>query len=142
MRTPPRILSAALLIMAAGFGVIESYTIVHTIQVYANWAAVDAVVTRIEPTHADRYGSIVWIQFLYDGTFGKRAVWSRPKTWRLTEFTEEYAVGTRHVIRLDPSHPGNAQIQLRAEEIFPLLIMGVICIGLTLASRYYWRLHA
>ena len=132
---------AAIALIFGGLGVTFS---IWAIREYTTWPTVDAVVDSINRNSvADNdYGAIsLRLRYLFGAEW--RYAWASHSEFRSRgkKFMQEYAVGTRHTIWIDPGDPARAAIGLgwNLSTVFVPMFLFSICCVLLLVSRYFWH---
>lgn len=133
-----------LTLVAGAFSVLTVLLAVHFIIAYCSWPTVEAVVRAIYvyPVGDYKYGSAnVNLSYTSNSLEHVVAAYKAFLPGQGEKFVRDYAIGTSHVIWLDPSHPGSAELELgwNPGTIFVPLLLCAICVSLFAAARYYWR---
>jgi hypothetical protein len=140
--TLTRGLSLVLALAAVVLAVLAAMTSVRVVAPHCSWHNVDAVVYEID-THSvndNRYGSVV-VTLRYGNGRDERYATASRSLWRSRgeRFARDYAVGTRHTVRIDPGDPKSAELEdWNLERMLTLIFLCVFCICLLMAARYFW----
>src|ERR1700682_3361463 len=130
-------LSVVLAFAGAAFAVLAVFASVSLVTPHCSWPRADAVVYEIDacPVNDNKYGFVVVTLQYRSG----RAEWYAQATrwlWpsRGEGFARDYAVGTRHTVRIDPSRLGAAELEdWNLEMMFILLFLYIFCGRLLMA---------
>jgi hypothetical protein len=140
-----RALSVVLALLAGVFGVLGLISSVRQVRMCSSWPKVDATVEEISvhPIADNAYGNIS-VEFSYSSG-SKKSAWANKSflTGRGARFAREYAVGTRHIIWLEPVTFERAEMELgwNLETLLVPLILWGFCLCLLLGAMYFWRVQ-
>jgi hypothetical protein len=141
-RSIPRGLSLALALIALAFGVVGVILLIGLASTYSSWRATSAVVESItfRPVGSDPHG-FVFVDFRYESPRGEELTHaSQPLLpGRDGRFAREYAVGTHHVISVDPLHPQRADLPATLDNMLGPLFPWIVCLLLLFVARHFWR---
>jgi Protein of unknown function (DUF3592) len=136
-------LSLILAFAGVAFCLLSASASVEFLTPYSSWFKVDAVVDQIDvhPHYDKGYGSVA-VKLHYRSGLADRSSWATrtlPQS-RAERFVREYAVGTRHTVRIDPSSPASVEVEgWNLEVMIMLLFLWIFSTCLLIAARYYWR---
>ena len=101
-----RVLSVLLAGCAIVFGVLAMFGSVREVQIYTSWPMVDATVDNVTPSSSGgRDHAILTVILRYGLGRHAWAVRSFFLETRGEKFTGDYAAGTHHSVRIDPTNP-------------------------------------
>ena len=136
-------LSLILAFAGLAFCFLAAFASIRLVAPYSSWLKVDAVVDQLDarPDFDNKYG-FVSVKLRYTSGTAERSAWASRtlSPSRAESFMRDYAVGTRHTVRIDPSSPDTVELEgWNLEMKFVLLFLCIFCICLLMAARYYWR---
>ena len=138
-------LSIAMALTACIVGAFGVESLAREVTVYRLWPRVEASVEQIDfkPMPSDPYGNIN-VKLRYWNGLANRSVWTYQYflPGQGIKFARKYAVGTRHIVWLDPGSYGRAEVELgwNINRLIGPLILFVVCFSVFLPVRYFWRL--
>ena len=138
-----KVLSAVLAFAGVAFAVLGAVVSVRFITSHWSWPRAEAVVYEIDARSvADSKNGFIVVTLRYRSGLVERYARATRFLWRSRSesFMRDYAVGTRHTVRIDPSSFGAAELEdWNLEMMLILLFLGIFCACLLIAARYYWR---
>jgi hypothetical protein len=140
----PKMLSIVLAVTALAFAALGTVALARQVRAYMSWPKVNAVVEEIN-VHAigdNAYGNIS-VRLSYSNSNSERSVWINRSflPGRGARFAGEYAVGTHHIIWVDPATFEDAEVGLgwNLETLLVPVLLWSVCLCLLLAAKYFWR---
>lgn len=142
----PKTLSVLLGLLGAVFGISGAISSARQLRAYYFWPRVTAVVGNItvHPVGANPYGGVN-VELRYSSRSAQNSVWAYKSflPGRGDKFVNSYAVGTTHLIWIDPAKPEEAELGLglNVETLLVPLILWAVAACLLFAARYFWRMR-
>jgi Protein of unknown function (DUF3592) len=138
-----KVLSVVLAFAGVAFAVLAAFVSVQFTTSHCSWPRAEAVVYEIDARSVDdnKYGFVV-VTLRYRSGLVDRYAEATRSLWRSRGegFARDYAVGTRHTVRIDPSGFRAAELEdWNLEKMLILLFLCIFSACLLIAARYYWR---
>lgn len=126
------------------FGALGATATAREMKAYYTWPRVTAQVDdiKISPVGTNPYASIT-LKLDYPSESGVRSVWAYKYflPGRGAKFAGTCAVGTKHLVWIDPATPQRAEIELglNLETLLVPLVFWGVAACLLFTARYFWR---
>lgn len=138
------ILGWSLALCGTAFGLLALFFILNAGQVMISWPDVQAYVRAVSvESIADNKFGLITIEFHYSTASGEKTAWARVTglPYGGKSFLQEYAVGSPHKIRLNPSDVRQAELEIgwNVHSLYAPTFTGCLCLLLFLASRHFLR---
>ena len=142
--TTERILSIGLGSLGAVFALLSGLSFYRQAIIFRSWPLVDAVVSRID-THSigdNKYGVVdLTMTYRQGGSYHTVQASRSFLPGRGEAFVQDYSVGTKHQIYLNPAAAGWAEVKTNwnLDTLLMPLIFALLSLGLFASAVYFGR---